>query len=72
MAVILEIGDKYPKNCEKCKLFVSQFGSPAYCVAGGKYTKKEIESEKDGGLNMYYHGCLNNRPKNCPLKEGKV
>ena len=69
MTVVLEIGNKYPKNCEQCKLFVSNFGSPAYCAVGGKYTKKEIDNEKDGNLNMYYHGCLSNRPKNCPLKE---
>ena len=38
-------------------------------TSGKKYTDEEIESEEDGALNMYYHGCLKSRPKNCPLKE---
>ena len=69
MAVILKIGDKYPKNCEQCKLFVKHFGIPSYCVAGGKYTEKEIKEEEHGAEQIYYSGCLTNRPKNCPLFE---
>jgi hypothetical protein len=34
-----------------------------------KVINEYIESEEDGALNMYYHGCLKSRPKNCPLKE---
>lgn len=70
MKIICEIGNKFPKTCDDCKLFSSeQLGVEPYCVVGGEYTDEEIESEEDGALNMYYHGCLENRPKNCPLKE---
>ena len=69
MKVVYEIGKKFPKSCDKCKLFVNHFGIPSYCVAGGEYTEKEIEEEECGGEQIYYHGCLTNRPKNCPLKE---
>lgn len=68
MAVVLKIGNKFSETCDECRLFVNKtLGMPAYCIAGGKYTDKEIKAEKDGNLNMYYHGCLKNRPKNCPL-----
>lgn len=69
MKIVCEIGNKFPKTCEDCKLFVSELGNSAYCVVGGEYTDEEIESEEDGDLDMYYHGCLESRPKNCPLKE---
>lgn len=59
----------FPKTCIACPLFCRTFGVPAYCKVGGKYTEEEIENEKDGNLKMYHHGCLNNRPKKCPLKE---
>jgi len=71
MKIVYEIGKRFPRSCDKCKLFVSEFGSPAYCIVNGKYAQKEIKAEKDGALNMYYHGCLTNRPKNCPLKAEK-
>ena len=59
----------FPKDCEKCRLFCNKIlGHESFCMVGGKYTKKEIKSEKDGNLSMYYHGCLSIRPKNCPLK----
>lgn len=66
IGVIIGI-DEYPETCEDCPLFIS--GLAPYCSMGGEYSEKEIEAEEDGALNMYYHGCLNNRPKNCPLKE---
>lgn len=61
--------DEYPETCKDCPLFISNFGHAAYCSMGGEYSEKEIKAEKDGALNMYYYGCLKNRPKNCPLKE---
>ena len=69
--IILNVGDKFPKTCEQCPLFVDSFGTPTYCIAGGEYTDEEIEAEEDGALNMYYDGCLSTRPKNCPLEEMK-
>jgi hypothetical protein len=67
--VIVEVGDKFPKTCEHCPLFVDHFGIPNYCTVGGEYSEEEIEAEEDGELNMYCHGCLSKRPKNCPLKQ---
>ncbi len=67
--IILKVGDKFPKNCEHCPLFVDHMGIPTYCVADGEYSEEEIEAEEDGALNMYYDGCLSKRPQNCPLKE---
>lgn len=67
--IVVEVCKKMPKSCDKCPLFVSSFGSSAYCPLEGEYTDEEIEAEEDGNLNMYYHGCLKVRPKNCPLKE---
>ena len=69
MKIICEIGNKLPKSCDKCKLFVSEFGKSPYCIVDGEYTDEEISSEEDGALDMYYHGCLSSRPQNCPLKE---
>lgn len=66
--VILAL-DSMPKSCDQCRLFVSIFGHRAYCTMGAKYTAEEIAAEKDGNLSLYYHGCLSNRPKSCPLKE---
>ena len=67
MKAILII-DKMPKTCCECPLFVRGFGHPAYCKMGAEYSAKEIANEKDGNLNLYYHGCLITRPINCPLK----
>lgn len=67
--IILNVGDKFPKTCEHCPLFVDHMGIPTYCVGGGEYTEEEIEAKEDGELNMYYKGCLSKRPQNCPLKE---
>lgn len=67
--IILKVGDKFPKTCEDCLLFVEHMGIPTYCTAGGEYSDEEIEAEEDGELNMYYDGCLSKRPQNCPLKE---
>ena len=63
--------NKMPKACNDCRLFVSPFGSPAYCSLGAEYTQEEIDAEKDGNLFIYYHGYLPNRPKSCPLKESE-
>ena len=60
-----------PKTCNECPLFVSKFGSPAYCAVKAEYSAKEIANEKDGNLELYYHGCLSKRPISCPLKEVK-
>ena len=66
------IGEKMPKTCDKCKLFIDDIlGKEAFCTLGIEYTDNEIDAEKDGNLNMYYHGCLKHRPKACPLKEIK-
>ena len=69
--IILNVGDKFPKNCEHCQLFVDHMGIPTYCTAGGEYTEEEIEVEEYGSENMYYHGCLSKRPQNCPRQEVK-
>ena len=68
--VIAKIGENLPKTCDECKLFVNGIiGHPAYCVLDAKYTDKEIDTEKDGNLNMYYYGCLSHRPCSCPLEQ---
>lgn len=73
MKVVFEIGDHFPKSCDNCPLFVDQIcGYPAFCVADGEYTEEEIDADPYGAENMYYHGCLKTRPKNCPLKEVEV
>lgn len=70
--IILELGKKFPKNCEECPLFVDDIiGHDAFCVVDGEYTDEEIDADPHGAENMYYHGCLKTRPKNCPLKEMK-
>lgn len=70
MAIILKVANRFPKTCNECSLFVDGiFGQHPYCVGNGEYTKEEINSYEDGALDMYYHGCLSERPKNCPLKE---
>lgn len=61
--------DSMPKSCYECLLFVRLFGHRAYCIAGAEYTAEEIAAEENGNLSLYYHGCLSNRPKSCPLKE---
>lgn len=71
--IVIEVGNKFPENCGKCPLFhKGSIGMPNYCSTGGKYTRKEIDNEADGNLNMYYHGYLHQRPKNCPLKKINV
>lgn len=68
MPAILTI-EKTPKTCDECPLFVNEhLGIEAFCVIGADYTREEIDKEKDGELDMYYHGCLSKRPQNCPLK----
>lgn len=70
--IILKVANKFPKSCDKCPLFVNGIlGHQAFCVSKGKYTKEEIASYEDGALDMYYHGCLSERPKNCPLVESE-
>lgn len=77
MAIILNLGDiisdyknKFPKTCSDCPLFVQDvLGLDPYCTVNGEYTDEEIDTAKDGQLDMYYHGCLKKRPKNCPLKK---
>lgn len=70
--IIAKICNRFPKTCDKCPLFVEgEVGCPSYCILGCEYTDDEIDSEEDGNLNMYYHGCLNHRPLNCPLVEMK-
>lgn len=75
MAIYFKIGEKFPKNCGECPLFVDDIlGVDAFCVSEGEYTEEEIDAEEDGNLNMYYHGHLSKRPENCPLvklEEGK-
>ena len=71
--IVIKVGNEFPKTCEDCPIFENDIvGHAAYCTAGGEYTDEEIDAEKDGDLNMYYHGYLNHRPKNCPLIEMKV
>ena len=68
--VVFELKKGFPKNCEECPLFINKFaGYSAFCIGEAEYTTEEIEAEKNGNLVMYYHGCLSNRPKSCPLKE---
>ena len=68
--IILEVANKFPESCDECPLFVDGIlGQQPFCIAKGKYTKEEISSYEDGTLDMYYLGCLQTRPKNCPLKE---
>ena len=43
MKIICEIGEKFPKTCDDCKLFVSELGMSPYCVVDGEYTDEEIE-----------------------------
>lgn len=64
------LGFEYPKTCEDCKLFIDGIlGHSAFCAAGGEYSIEEINKAKEGNMQIYYHGCLTSRPKNCPLKE---
>lgn len=70
--IILKVANKFPKSCDECPLFVNRrLGYPSFCISKGKYTKEEIASYEDGALDMYYHGCLSERPKNCPLVESE-
>ena len=57
-----------PNTCDECPLFVRILGQSAFCTLGAEYTADEILAEEDGNLDMYYHGCLSQRPKECPLK----
>ena len=54
MAIYFKIGEKFPKDCGKCPLFVDSFEVPAFCVGEGEPTEEEIDAEEDGNLNMYY------------------
>lgn len=68
--IICKFGDTFPKSCDTCPLFVTGIvGHTSYCILDGEYTDEEVEAEEDGELQMYYDGCLKNRPKNCPLIE---
>ena len=70
MTIVVKITDKFPKSCDHCPLFVDdEVGRTAYCSMNAEYTEEEIQNEEDGSLNMYYHGCLRNRPNSCPLRE---
>lgn len=70
--IVAKIGNKFPKTCDKCPLFVDGIlGQDAFCILEAEYTDEEIDKEPDGNLNMYYHGCLTHRPKSCPLVELK-
>lgn len=72
MSIVFKIGDKYPETCDECPLFVDgELGVQSFCICEGEYTEEEINAEEDGNLNMYYHGCLATRPKNCSLVEVK-
>lgn len=72
MSIVFKIGTKYPETCDECPLFIDEeLGVQPFCVGKGEYTEEEINAEEDGNLNMYYHGCLESRPKNCPLVEVK-
>lgn len=70
--IILYVGDKFPKTCADCPLFVDQMGIPTFCTVSGEYSDEEIEAEEDGELQMYYDGCLSKRPQNCPLQEYSI
>lgn len=73
MSIVLKICDKFPKSCDKCPLFIDgMLGCEPFCASSGEYTEEEIDAEENGNLNMYYHGHLKNRPKNCPLIEVKM
>lgn len=68
MAIYFKIGEKFPKNCGECPLFVDDIlGVDAFCVGQGEYTEEEIDAEEDGNQSMYYDGYLSKRPENCPL-----
>lgn len=68
MAIYFKIGEKFPKNCGECPLFVSSIlGLSAFCVGEGEPTEEEIDAEKYGNESMYYSGHLSKRPENCPL-----
>lgn len=68
--IVFKVGEKFPKDCGDCPLWVDGgCGYPSYCNVGGEPTEEEIEAEEDGELNIYYHGYLTDRPRNCPLSE---
>ena len=71
MTVAFIVGEQMPTDCSGCSLWVkTPIGRYPYCQGGGKFTKEEIISVKDGNLTMYYRGYLiDNIPKNCPLVE---
>ena len=52
MSVILKIGDKYPKNCEQCILFVEHLGISSYCVAGVKILQSMSEYFAECATNL--------------------
>ena len=70
--IVIKVGDHFPKSCDECAFFSCAFGRQAYCVAGGKYTREEIEADEGGFASLVYVGCLSNRPNNCPLTEVEV
>lgn len=57
-----------PTNCDKCPLFINHFGQKAYCAMHTEYTPEEIAAVENGNLQLYYHGCLSERPEACPLE----
>ena len=70
MSIVFKIGDKYPESCHECPLFIDGLiGVSPFCVGDGEYTDEEINADEYGSTNMYYHGCLETRPKNCPLEQ---
>ena len=70
MAVAFIVGEQMPICCGACPLLVkTPTGYPPYCKVGGKPTKEEIVTVFNGNQKMYYHGYIDNIPKNCPLVE---
>lgn len=64
------VGEQMPVHCAACPLWVKMpMGYYPYCKVGGKYTEEEIDNTFNGRQKMYYHGYIDNIPKNCPLVE---
>lgn len=70
MAIAFIVGEQKPICCGGCPLWVkTPLGHPNYCKVGGEPTEEEIENTFNGRQKMYYHGYIDNIPKNCPLVE---
>lgn len=44
--VIVEVGDKFPKTCEHCPLFIDHFGIPTYCPVAENIRRKKLKRKK--------------------------